>query len=134
MIARTSLSLSSDRTFVDEFSPLRELFLAISSKIGGKLPENEYLFPTLRRKRKLMTALLSILHAFRSSSHRQNLEAAPFEWMVLCLVGILFRSFPLTLPRISILFVTQPFLSDSLPPSISAISAREWLFGQNSHF
>jgi hypothetical protein len=28
-------------SFIDEFSPLRELFLAISSNIGGKLPENE---------------------------------------------------------------------------------------------
>jgi len=36
--------------FIDEFSPRRELFLAISSKIGGKLPANAYLFPTFLRK------------------------------------------------------------------------------------
>src|SRR5258708_3579167 len=37
-------------SFVDEFSPQRELFLAISSNIGGNLLENEDLFPTLRGK------------------------------------------------------------------------------------
>jgi hypothetical protein len=36
--------------FIDEFSPLRKLFQAISSKNGVKLPEKEHLFPTLRRK------------------------------------------------------------------------------------
>jgi hypothetical protein len=35
---------------VDELSPRRHLLLGISSKVGGKEPENEDLFPTLRGK------------------------------------------------------------------------------------
>jgi hypothetical protein len=35
---------------IDEFSPRRDLFRAISAKNGVKLPEKEDLFPTLRGK------------------------------------------------------------------------------------
>jgi hypothetical protein len=37
-------------TVIDEFSPRRELFRAISAKDGVKLPEKEDLFPTLSGK------------------------------------------------------------------------------------
>jgi hypothetical protein len=37
-------------TVIDEFSPQWELFRAISTKNGVKLPEKEDLFPTLRGK------------------------------------------------------------------------------------
>src|SRR6266699_994323 len=36
--------------FIDEFSPQWELFRVISSENRVKLPEKEYLFPTLRGK------------------------------------------------------------------------------------
>jgi hypothetical protein len=47
---RRSLGIVNFFSSIDEFSPLRELFRAISSKKGVNMPEKEYRFPTLRGK------------------------------------------------------------------------------------